>query len=75
MLEGLVVRPRRKEQEREGEKAHRSLFIDRRRSKLRRERARKRKYLQDIRPFMLLFCLMTLVSDAAIAAAYIGSSK
>lgn len=79
---GLVVQPRRKEQERNGEKAHRSLFIDRRWSKLRRERERgggrakkKEKYLPDIRPFMLLFCLLTLVSDAAIAAAYIGSSK
>jgi hypothetical protein len=72
---GIVVQPRRKEQEREGEKAHRSLFIDRRRSKLRRERERERKYLQDIRPFILLFCLLTLVSDAAIAAACVGSSK
>jgi len=36
---GIVVQPRRKEQER-GEKAHRSLFIDRRRSKLSRARER-----------------------------------
>jgi len=72
---GTVVQPRRKEQEGDGEKAHHSLFIDRRRSKLRKERARERKYLPDIRPFMLLFCLLTLVSDAAIAAACIGSRK
>jgi hypothetical protein len=70
---GIVVQPRRKE--REGEKAHRSLFIDRRRSKLRRERAKERKYLPDIRPFMFLFCILTLVSDAVIAAACVGSSK
>ena len=32
------------------------------------------KYLPDIRPFMLLFCLLTLVSDATNAAACVGSS-